>query len=361
MKTKSLNENELKEKIFQIYKEEEIKIFEQKWNSLSSDDKKFVLEFLKVLHPEKSKLLNEAKWYNTVGDIAGIFDPTGTVDLINGISYWKQGDHLFALLSWISVIPYVGDVVAKPVIGVFKAGGIIGKEFKAAMVQHLRNAPDDIGQYAKENLNIIADDLAAGKWNVKPKNPGSMYEVNIDADPNAFLDWDKPLSEQPEVQSRLGIIGEAARSSTTKGVDKYISLENMLGDRAAVTEKLKEAGIPGIKYLDAGSRTPLQNDDLKYLANDLDRRITNAERDLKTLPDSAKAEYQSAIDGMKQERRAVQKKLEPTRNYVVFDDKLISIVKKYGIAGASAMLGYNLLEGINPAQADELKRIEAGK
>ncbi len=134
MKTKSLNENELKEKIFQIYKEEEIKIFEQKWNSLSSDDKKFVLEFLKVLHPEKSKLLNEAKWYNTVGDIAGIFDPTGTVDLINGISYWKQGDHLFALLSWISVIPYVGDVVAKPVIGVFKAGGIIGKEFKAAMV-----------------------------------------------------------------------------------------------------------------------------------------------------------------------------------------------------------------------------------
>ena len=57
MKTKSLNENELKEKIFQIYKEEEIKIFEQKWNSLSSDDKKFVLEFLKVLHPEKSKLL----------------------------------------------------------------------------------------------------------------------------------------------------------------------------------------------------------------------------------------------------------------------------------------------------------------
>ena len=36
-------------------------------------------------------------------------------------------------------------------------------EFRAAMVQHLRNAPDDIGQYAKENLNIIADDLAAGK------------------------------------------------------------------------------------------------------------------------------------------------------------------------------------------------------
>jgi len=137
---------------------------------------------------------------------------------------------------------------------------------------------------------------------------GSMYEVDINADPNAFLDWDKPLSEQPEVQARLATIGEAARSSTTKGVDKYISLENMLGNRAAVTEKLKEAGIPGIKYLDAGSR--------------------------------------GVGDG--------------TRNYVVFDDRLVSIVRKYGIAGASAYLGYDILKNVSEAQAEELRKIEKG-
>jgi len=133
MKSIILKESELKEKFSQIYKEEKIKILEEKWNRLSENEKEFVFEFLKVIYPEKVRLINEDKWYNTLGDIAGIFDPTGTVDLINGISYWKQGDHLFALLSWISVIPFLGDLIAKPVVGLFKAGGIVGKEFKIAM------------------------------------------------------------------------------------------------------------------------------------------------------------------------------------------------------------------------------------
>ena len=30
------------------------------------------------------------------------------------------------------------------------------------------------------------------------QKPGKMYEVNINADPEHFLDWDKPLSEQSE-------------------------------------------------------------------------------------------------------------------------------------------------------------------
>jgi hypothetical protein len=35
---------------------------------------------------------------------------------------------------------------------------------------------------------------------------------------------------------------------------------------------------------------------------------------------------------------------KPTDQYVVFDDKLISIVKKYGIAGAAAMLGVSAVD-----------------
>ena len=78
--------------------------------------------------------INESEWYNTLGDIAGIFDPTGIIDLANGVSYWNQGDKLFALLSWISVVPYVGDVLAKPVVGVLKAGGKATRAFKGAVV-----------------------------------------------------------------------------------------------------------------------------------------------------------------------------------------------------------------------------------
>jgi hypothetical protein len=100
---KTLKESELKELIFQIYEEEKLRI-------------------------------DESKWYNTVGDFVGIIDPTGIVDLANGVSYWRQDDKLFALLSFISAAPILGDAIAKPVIGVMKIGGETAKAFKAATI-----------------------------------------------------------------------------------------------------------------------------------------------------------------------------------------------------------------------------------
>jgi hypothetical protein len=165
---------------------------------------------------------------------------------------------------------------------------------------------------------------------------GRMYEVSINADPDAFLDWDKPLSEQPEAvrkafQDTYQVPGwkgdkvplrDVVQQWETGGMDPlkmpemrmsapeaYTNLGSQIGGQPKASQALREAGIPGIKYLDAGSR--------------------------------------GAGDG--------------TRNYVVFDDKLVSIVRKYGIAGASAMLGYNILEGMDPAQAEELQRIEGNQ
>jgi hypothetical protein len=97
-------------------------ILEEKWSNLSDTDKVFLLSLCNDLLPKKSKSINESQWYNTVGDILGIFDPTGVIDLANGISYINQGDYLFGFLSMISVIPYVGDVLAKPVMGAMKVG-----------------------------------------------------------------------------------------------------------------------------------------------------------------------------------------------------------------------------------------------
>jgi len=82
---------------------------------------------------QETELIQESEWYNMVGDIIGIADPTGIVDIINGISYFSQGDHLFGLLSMISAIPYAGDVVAKPVMGALKIGGGATKGLSKAM------------------------------------------------------------------------------------------------------------------------------------------------------------------------------------------------------------------------------------
>lgn len=80
-------------------------------------------------------------------------------------------------------------------------------------------------------------------------NSGHMYEVNIDARPDQFVEWD----------------------------------ENELADPESI-ERLKREGAVGIRYQDAGSR---------------------------------------GREG-------------GTSNYVVFDDSIIQIVRKYGVAGALA-------------------------
>ena len=133
MTKKVLTESQVKERILEIYNEEYINVIEEKWSKLDKVDKTIVIEMLKTIHPKQAKLIKEDKWYNTVGDIVGIFDPTGIVDLVNGISYWRQGDKLFALLSWISVIPMLGDVIAKPVVGVLKTGSVATRAFREAV------------------------------------------------------------------------------------------------------------------------------------------------------------------------------------------------------------------------------------
>lgn len=136
--------------------------------------------------------------------------------------------------------------------------------------------------------------MKTGEWAEPVK--GRMYEVNINARPEDFLDWDKPLSQQP--------------ASIQSGVRKYMGLDKggradeigwrNIADRPlddaignvlrSDTSGLREAGIPGIRYKDAMSR--------------------------------------GAEGG--------------TSNYVVFDSNLISILRKYGLlppaaAGAAAM------------------------
>ena len=81
-----------------------------------------------------------------------------------------------------------------------------------------------------------------------------MYEVNVNADPAKFLDWDAPLSEQhPDVQAALGKVFDAADLA---GSDRPAGAR--AGSRLAITtlaslawerkrrRALNEAGIPGI-------------------------------------------------------------------------------------------------------------------
>jgi hypothetical protein len=99
---------------------------------------------------------------------------------------------------------------------------------------------------------------------------GSLFKVDLPDEHIAkMLDWDKPLSQQsPEVQKAIAALkqDEAGKKALGWGNPYYSdgdsftgarlhdSLRSDLGDISEVSKRLNRAGMPGIKYLDRGSR-----------------------------------------------------------------------------------------------------------
>jgi len=139
-------------------------------------------------------------------------------------------------------------------------------------------------------------------------NLGRMYEVNIDVEPDELLQWDIPISQQSEkvqdaVYANRDAVDQRIVDDYFGGDRNNIINEDMTGQQymanmdkvnAGVIDgteyELAERGVKGIRYADAFTRhkTP-------------DKR---------------------------------------SMNYVIFDDRLITIAKKYGVAipVAAAML-----------------------
>ena len=154
------------------------------------------------------------------------------------------------------------------------------------------------------------------------KTPGSMYQVQINADPADFLDWDAPLSGQPKAMQALrnidlGVLPEGNRTRVmleralqgteqpgypATGKTLSVGLDTAFGTNSPQASAfLAEQGLKGVKYLDDGSRAAGQG----------------------------------------------------SRNFVVFDDKLINILKRYswvpGMAiPAAAIQEYTTMYGVAP-------------
>jgi hypothetical protein len=104
----------------------------------------------------------------------------------------------------------------------------------------------------------------------KTVGKGNLYKVDLPDDSIAkMLDWDKPLSQQPEhigkaIQPLLDEMKAAGRLDKNGPIRKawenptgqtlMTSLDYYLGGQANTSRKLKDLGITGIKYKDAGSR-----------------------------------------------------------------------------------------------------------
>ncbi len=207
------------------------------------------------------------------------------------------------------------------------------------------------------------------------------YEVNINAHPDQFLDWDKPLAQQagpvqdilrPSVQRQLEKMQQAREVRLARGTNAFgrplgpasmkpmPTPEGLAGSEAyklaglpantasegyvRSTDALRDAGIPGIKYLDQGSRDYGQIEEFIKHHGSPEKALEYARgRHAETVK-----QYGEGSRDAKDWAKSIQEILNPpTRNYVVFDDKLIDILRKYAVpgaitgGGAAAALGNN--------------------
>jgi hypothetical protein len=99
--------------------------------------------------------------------------------------------------------------------------------------------------------------------------------------------------------------------------------------KAWLSGQLNEAGIPGIKYLDAGSRVR-GNPTLIQSALD-EARANLAGAQANGIPEQIAMHQKNVAMHEKMLNDATQ----GTSNYVVFNPSIIDIMRKYGIAGAA--------------------------
>jgi hypothetical protein len=224
------------------------------------------------------------------------------------------------------------------------------EELQAAIDGLVKAHPDNAAMYAPmlDKWQKQLDVLQSGK----PVGPRT-YEVNINADPAHMLDWDKQLGQQPEVTraalERLGVKSDRAATGE-KIYSDLIDQTGMTRDRVRASQAersamLNEAGIPGIKYLDGGSRNAVYSS----LENDVNfarQRLANFQK--ANLPDQVVV----AQKDLENRIAALNTVPKPSSNYVVFDPSIVNIMKKYGIAGA-APAGMGALAATGNYQPEE--------
>jgi hypothetical protein len=161
--------------------------FQEKYESMSDEAAAIFHELCETFYPETKGIITEANWLNYVGDVVGIFDPTGLVDIANGLSYLYQGDTFFGMLSMISAIPYVGDAFAKPFLMAGRGSKIVKdvnaglKLVKAGKTAEAGKVISDISKSNGTMANLLSK---VRQWAPKLKNmidkiPGGKLSAGL--------------------------------------------------------------------------------------------------------------------------------------------------------------------------------------
>ena len=183
--------------------------------------------------------------------------------------------------------------------------------------------------------------LEGKKLTLEPS--GNMYEVEVDADMDNILDWDAPISQQSDFIKNAAdkfikkytnegdeplvkaILGKDPTGESVYELPQFLPKSGSLLSSKLPKESseyLNSIGVKGIKYFDGSSRntdwqlsTPDTTVSGKWMVKDANQ------------PNSKGLQYDNEIDA----KDSLSQKGN-TSNYVVFDEKIMNIVRKYGVS-----------------------------
>lgn len=126
---------------------------------------------------------------------------------------------------------------------------------------NIRGVPPDVLRELGPRLQRVNDEinkLRMQEQQIRQGLRGHMYEVEIDYPEEALLDWDAPLESQPQaVRDFYGSGGRRGYHGMIDGPGDgdrlWHNRKLSIGPNSAAKE-LFGYGIPGIRYLDRGSR-----------------------------------------------------------------------------------------------------------
>lgn len=165
---------------------------------------------------------------------------------------------------------------------------------------------------------------------------GNMYQVRINADREHFLDWDTPINQQSDfIRSKLGDkpeTGAQYHEQMTRG---------QKGSEIDFANAHANMGIPGIKYLDRGSRAGGEGTRNIVLFDDNLAQVTHKNGEPLSLFDQHEARVDMAMDERGAARAATpttteiapRLPLEPTKpelHQATIADSVQSIAKMVG-------------------------------
>jgi len=259
----------------------------------------------------------------------------------------------------------------------------MGEDAAMKLFQDMKENSPEASENFMQMVQGNIDALESGSWK-QYQPPGSMYEVNVNASPEEFLDWDTPFRELPQWQQESieRILKETEKPATPQQIEEiqgfldeldlpsdygatYDPMEKIHGGGALgsiernmqrfqgnpaelTSQRLLEEGFKGVRYLDAGSR-----------GMGFEVKLSHRGKPYETEPIRARSRKEANAISKEYQDKGFDTNIEQagSRNYVIFDDKLVSIVKKYGIAGAAAFLGANTID-VEQALADNMTQAD---